>query len=1031
MAQVSEPEAKRVFAPRSLALSPDGSLLAFSWRGDLYAVSAEGGLARQLTSHVEMEDSPVFSPDGRWIAFSSNRFGGSDIFVIPSEGGESRRITWHPGGETPGSWTPDSRRILFRAQREGQENAIFSIDVRSLDLQMLMRDIRPVGSPVLSPDGKTLVYTRFGFPWSRPRYHGSRAQQLVSLDLTTGKRTELRNNERQHLWPSWTPGGDIATVTFEEITPSSSRKGQRIPKITDSPERNPNAYLIDNRGRAKRITSTVGGPVRFLTSASRADRMAFELEGEVLVMTSTTAPRPIRITATADDRVNNEEQQVLTTGASQAALSPDNKTFVFTAANDLWSVPVQQTGNRPNRSDAEQLTTWAGLDQNPLFTPDGKAVFFLSDREGAMRVYRMTLADKKTTAITSLEHDALDLELTPDRKHVSFWIAGEKGGLFKASVDGGAPVQVFSLPRPYRYENDTSYSWSPDGRWVAYTQRQPLTSVNVFLHDTQTGVSTNITRLAATHASPVFSPDGKYLYFAASRQDTGIFVAPLTREAARTEDADLKYEKPKETPKVEIELDDITSRIRMFSPGFAAGLRVDPENGSLYFLRDGALTAIGYDGQNARVLAPGVGFSGFELSLDGAKLIFVRDGLPQILELRQNGNPTRAIPFRAEWTRDLRAERSAAFAQFWREYNRTFYDPNFHGRDWTAIRARYEPFLDSVGHRSEFATVLNMMVGELEASHAEVSPAGGGVSPASVAHLGVTFDYAHRGPGIRIAEVPRRTPGSFSQTRLGEGEYIMAVNGKDVSLNESLWRDVLTGQAGRDVTLTISKTPSKTDTREVRIRAISSGEWNGILYRNRIEDRRRYVEQKSGGLLTYLDIPGMGGEQLRNFNFEAWELVAGKKGVIIDVRQNGGGNISDNLIDLIERRPHAWMQLRDAPAEPSPDRAWVDLETVVLISEGSFSDAEFYPSGMRARGFATIIGMPTPGYVISTYGLGLLDGTGARMPAWAIFNLDGTNMENNGLQPDIRIDLTLEDYLAGRDPQLDRAIEELLKKIRK
>ncbi|MCG9895938.1 MAG: S41 family peptidase [Fimbriimonadaceae bacterium] len=1028
--QVSTAETVEVFGPRSLALSPDGTKLAFSWRGDLWIADSNGGRAVALTSHVEMEDNPVFSPDGRWIAFSSNRFGGSDIFVIPAEGGAPSRITYHPGGEVPTGWQ-GATKILFRASREGEENAIFSVDVRTLSLEQLHRDNRNLGNPAASLDGSRVLFTRFGYPWSRPRYEGSGAQQLWTM-TPGGSARPLVNNGRQQLWPGFLPNGDIAVVTTAEKTPSVTDMNKPPVRWTDSAARTPNVYVTGSDGRQRRITQHVGRPARFLAVAARSGAMAYEHEGRVQFAADGRTFKQVQFTAAVDEKFNSLDRQVVTSGASQVSLSPDAKTFVFAAGNELWSVPVDQPGNRPNRSDARRLTDWAGLDESPIYTPDGKAIFFTSDREGSVRLYRMTLDDGKVVAITKEDEDVLELQLTPDRKHLSFWVAGAKGGLHRVSVDGGTPEKVIDLPRPYRYETDNSYAWSPDGRWVAYTVRRPLTSVNIFLYDTQTKTETNVTRLTAFHGQPVFSADGRYLYFVGQRDQSGIFVVPLADEPFRTADRELKYEKPKETPKVEVVLNGIHNRIRLFQSGEAGNLRFDAENGNLLFNRGSQVWQVGYDGEGARPLTSGSGIGSFEFSADGTKLVFVRDGLPAILELRRNNYPVRTVNFRGELVQNLNEVRGAAFAQFWREYNRTFYDPNFHGRDWRALRTAYEPFLASVGHANEFATVLNMLVGELDASHAEVSTAGGptGVGSTSVGHLGLTFDYSHRGPGIKVLAVPANTPGSFEATRVAPGEFIHEINGRPARLSEELWRDILLGQAGRDVTLLIGKTADRSQVRTVTYRALGQGEWSNLLYENRIAARRAYVEEKSGGRLTYLEIPGMGGAQLRRFNFEAWEAIQGRQGVIIDVRNNGGGNISDDLMDLIERRPNYFFRLRDTEVQPMPDRSWSnDLKVVVLQSETSFSDAEIYPAAMKDRGFATLIGMPTTGYVIATYGLNLLDGTRARMPAWAVYRLDGTNMENQGQQPDIRVDWPVEDYLAGRDPQLDRAISELLRKI--
>lgn len=775
--------------------------------------------------------------------------------------------------------------------------------------------------------------------------------------------------------------------------------------------------------------------------ASKANVIAWERDGSLYLRKGKGDGEKITITAAADDKINNEERQVLSTGAAETALDSKGENMVFVAANELWKVPVKQ-GNRPNSADAEQLTDWPGLDRNILWHPEKNEIFFSSDRDGAERLYRMDLATKALTPLSDPGYDVLEVHYLPDHRSISYWRAGTGGGLYRVGVNSDRPEKIIDFPRLFRYENETSYAWSPDGRYVAYAKRQPAPSVNVWIYDTQTKKEFNVTRMSASQGSPEFSADGRFLYFSGNREGNGggrfgggggggsLYIVPLTQEDARTEDVDLKYEKSA-NPQVEIDFDGITRRIRTFAAGGGQNLRSDPENGDLLYLQNGQIYRVGYDGSGTRALTAGGAISAFEFSLDGKNLVFVRDGQNQIMDLRKQNNPTQTVSFRADWVRDLRGERRAAFQQFWREYNRAFYDPGFHGRNWVEIRDRYEKLLDGVGHRNEFAGVLNGMVGELEASHSEVSPAPGNPGSDQVGHLGLTFDYSYQGPGIRVLDVPRRSPGSFAKTKVEKGEYILAINGRDASLNEALFRDVLMGQTNRDVTLLVGKSPTKEGAREVRIRAISEGAFRSLLYDNRIEDRRNYVEQKSGGKLTYLDIAGMGGGNLQTFNYEAWEYIQGKKGVVIDVRNNGGGNISDDLVDLIERRPIAWFYLRDTVPNPSPERSWYDdLKIVVMTSETSFSDAEIFPSAMKLRGLATLVGMPTPGYVISTYGLPLVDGTSARMPSWGVYRLDGTNMENNGQQPDYRVDYTVEDYMNGVDPQLDKAIEVLLKQAK-
>ncbi len=397
------------------------------------------------------------------------------------------------------------------------------------------------------------------------------------------------------------------------------------------------------------------------------------------------------------------------------------------------------------------------------------------------------------------------------------------------------------------------------------------------------------------------------------------------------------------------------------------------------------------------------------------------------MDIRRPGNPVTGVAFRADWNHDLRGERQAAYEQFWRGFNRGFYDANFHGRDWPALKTRYAKFLPSVGHRNEMATVLNMLVGNLESSHSEVSPAPGNPRSQSSAHLGFTFDYAYSGPGIKVKDVPKGTPGSYAKTKLNPGEVVTKINGKPAEIGEALYRDVLNEQTGREVTLTVQGADGKT--RDVKYRAISGGEFNAIVFRNLLEARRQRVEERSGGKLTYAHIAGMGEGELRRFNQQVWERAADKKGLIIDVRNNGGGNTSDRIIDVLERQPNSYYQLRDEAPILGPGQA-LALPMVVMMGETSYSNAEMFPAAMRARKLATLVGMPTPGYVIYTYGFPLIDGTSARMPSTGAFTLEGKNLEDNGQQPDIKVDITVDQYLRGEDPQLDAAIDALMKKVK-
>lgn len=1017
--QLQDPTPKPIIGVRSLALSPDGKQLAFSYQGDIWVGPATGGRAVPLTNHIEMDDYPLWSPDGKWIAFASNRNGSNDIYVVPAEGGESQRLTHNSSQDVPSDWSVDGKKLLFWATREDGYAGIYEMDVRTTQEQLVLLDNVSLNWPRYAADGE-IVYTRMGFPWTRPRYSGSGAYQLWRYDRKANKRTAIRKNDFQHLWPRF-GGNNWACVTVSEPTPSSSSLGKPIPKIIDNPNRTPNVYKFDFAGKANRITDFVGGAVRYLTLARDTGAMAFEYEGAPYLIQPGGKPIKVAITITYDPKTSNEERLILTNGVEEAVLNPKGDQVAFGIRGELWSVPVEK-GKGPNKDDAKQLTDWAGRDGQPLFSPDGKSLYFTSDREGSNRIFRENLETGAIVPVTQADHDAYDIKLTPDKKSLSYFLAGKEGGLYLMPVEGGAAKKVLDEPTP-----GSGCAWSPDGKYVAYVYNSTNRTENIVVGDVSNGKKVNVTKLNVSHGSPVWSPDGKYLYFTSNREGPGIYLIPLQREEIDAEQIEMVYKKPEGAVNVLIDFNDIQRRIRKLVTVDAASLQVDSTTGEIYFTAAGEIFKVSYSGGNPQQLTGGAGVGGFDFNAETGKLFFIGGGMPMIMDVRKQNRPVTVVSFRTDWTRDIRLERKAAFMEFWRGYNRMFYDGNFHGRDWVKIRERYLPLLSSVGHRNEMATLLNMVVGELEASHSEVGPGAGNPPVQPTAHLGFTIDYSYLGPGLKIKSVPEGTPGSFAKSQLSPGEVVLKINGKPVLPNEALWKE-LNGQAGREITLLVSKSGAETGARTVKYRALSSQSFQAVLYDNQIAARRKMVEEKSGGKLTYLHISGMGQNNFQQFNREAWEFLLGKEGVIVDVRNNGGGNISDRLIDQIERIPHTYFVPRDG--EPySTTIAW-NVPTVVLCAESSYSNAEMFPYAMKNRGLATIIGKRTPGYVIGTFGFPLVDGTSARMPTEGVYRLDGSNLEDNGEKPDIEVEYPPEEFFAGRDPQLEKAIEVLVKKIK-
>lgn len=1031
--QLATPTTHTLTGMRSLALSPDGSKIAFTYRGDVWVADSSGGKAVPVTSNVEMDDYPVWSPDGKWIAFASDRYGSWDVYAVPVDGGETKRLTTTSNTEIPVSWSPDGKQILMDADYEKGFSGIYGLDVATGRLHEYYQSQFGLDAPTFSHDGKKITYGyKNDFPYTRPRYHGSGANQVWMVNTDGTDRKKVKANEFQHLWTQFSPDDSkFYTVTVSDLTPSSHKVNEQPEVFKDSVERTPNVYELSFNGGTKRVTNFVGDAgTRFLT-VSKSGMMAFENGGKVYSMVPGQEPKKVEFTAVIDPKQGTSERLVLTTGADDVTLSPDTKTAIFTVNREIWSVPTTK-GKGPNGADATQLTDYAGSDVSPVYSADGKSMFFISDRGGVMSLYKMDLASKKVTSLYAPDHDIDGLKLVPGGKSLSFWLSGTEGGLYTIPTTGGEATRVVKL------NWDNNYSFSPDGKYVAYVRPIPGTGFkywddgnNIWVVEVATGKAENVTQLNVNDDDPAWSADGKYLYFTSDRNGGGIYALSCSAEEAREPDLDLKYTKPTGEVTVKFDFGHTVDRIRRIVTGPSNGPVIsDPEKGDLYFRRGGAVWRADYDGDNSRAVGGTEGARGLELSLDTTKLYFVAGGNPKTVDIRKPNMPVATVEFRAEWIHDLVAERLAAFNECWRVYNQTFYDPYFHRRDWKQIKKNYEPLLDGVATRRGMSTLLNEMIGQLESSHSEVGPARGGASATPYASLGFTIDYSYQGDGVKIKDVPKDTPGWFSKTKLNPGEYVLTVNDKPVAAGQSFF-EALEGQSGRDVTLKVNATPVMAGARTVTFRALSTGQYRQIQYNNLIDWRRKYVEEKSGGRLTYVHIAGMGGANLDTFNREMWEYVNGKEGAIIDVRENGGGNIADVLIDELERKRQMVYVPRDLEPMDGPGQAWGGKPTVVMCAETSFSNAEMFPQAMKTVGLADLVGMKTPGYVIYTSGSQLVDGTQIRIPGTGVYRVDGTPLEDTGVEVDYPVDITPEQYFNQQDPQLDKAIEVLMKKLPK
>ncbi len=1028
-AQLAPPAPTPIIGARMPSLSPDGQRLAFVYRGDIWVASAEGGRATPITQHLETDAYPVFSPDGQWIAFASKRTGNWDIFLVPAEGGSAQQITFHAGSDIAASWSPDSQRLFFSSKRDTANYSLYSVELANLRTRRLAEDYSPIISPACSPDGQTIAYGRYGFSWTRPRYVGSAASQIWLCTVTNSALRPLTDDNRQHLWTRWMPDGrHLLTVTIGETTPSVSKIGETLPPLVDNPRRTPNLWLYDLSSQAEPLTTFVGGAVRCPCVAAKSGDIAFEYGPDLWLMRDPhKEPQKIKLLAATDDKQNPRRREKLTSGVTEAELSADGKTVAFGLRGDIWTIAVEKPKGVEGRSAelARRLTDWVGDDSDFSWSPDHKKLYFTSDRESYVRLFEMDVETREVKSLWRNECDVTGVTLSPDGKQLSFWASGREGGLYLLKLEDGSWRKLVPLPGPHWHgQGGLGFAWSPDGKWMAYCRRDGSQAWNIFLIPTAGGDAHNITRLFANHTMPAWSPDGKYLFFQSNRDGDGLYVVPLTREQVRTVDTDLKFEKTTNAVTVTIDFEDIDKRIRKHSTQNPQADLYVAADGQIVFASEGDIWSVSYDGKETKRITTGGGKSNFRVGSDGKRGSFIQNGDLHTFNVADKKDEK--VTFTADWERDVRAERQAAFAEFWRSIERGFYDANFHARDWVGLRKRYEPLLPAVETHDEFATLLQMLIGELECSHCELTPASTPPSPVTP-HLGFTFDYAYGGPGLKVARVPRGAPGSYRKTEIKAGEIVLAINGKEVALDEKLY-DLINDQQDREFEFLVNTNADKKTARKVKYKVMTLEEWNDLDYKNRLDRRRQRTEEKSKGRIGYLHIASMGPHNQLQFEREAYEALAGRDGLIIDVRFNTGGNIADTLIEWLSRKPHGYTRPRDGEPEVTPFHA-VDRRMIVLMNEHSYSNSEIFPYEMRARGLARLVGMPTPGYVIWISPFRLLDGTGARLPLAGAYRLDGTCMENLGEPPDVIVRLSPEDWVADRDPQLDKAIELLTEEL--
>jgi tricorn protease len=1084
-----------------LAKHPDycQGKIVFSYLGDLWLVNEDGSGPRRLTVHRARDVYPRFSPDGKWIAFSSNRNGNYAVFLMPAEGGKARQLTYHGADDTVVGWSPDAKKVVFSSSRGRVYPGIPSLyevpQGGGLETALPV-DWGSWGS--FNADGTRLAFNRHPLPWWRKYYRGSYAADLWVLDLPSHKFKRLVDDELpddqkpNNYWPLFADG----FIYFVSDRNVMARAGS--PKLRAAVR---NIWKIPEEGGSPlQVTFHESGALYYPSLAADRKTIVYEQDFGIWKLDlGGGQTRPVKINIAADDAENNVETVTVNGELDSYSLSPSGKRAVISTHGELFTIPT-------DKGEVRRLTQTPKVREvSPQWSPDGKRIAFISDQKDGEQVWVCDEFGLHQQQISKGDSEKGQLAWSPDGQSLLYTASDNK--LYRYSFTAGTTSVVLHHPGgPVR-----APQWSPDGKWIAYSHDDETFLSHCYVIPAGGGKEQRITSDDTfTDSNPLWTADGTKIVYLA-RQDLPSMISGVGRrstsqiavvslmpeekdpsdrgidseeDAVRSEKDRPRFPKADKMPakldKVDVKIDfgTIGRRARQVTQAAdtITAMTLTPDGKSALFVTAGvegggrvqSIWLASLDGGAARRVAQASlpadaegpprrggafasGLGSLQVSKDGRSL-FYRQGKSLYTVSLGGGGPSegpaaptlpgraggrtgaglaapgaagavaegRKIGFSARVDIDHRARRHQVFLESWRVMKHKFYDAGLHGADWNRVRALYEPLLDHVADQDELHNVVNMMLGELNASHTGISPGGQpGRAQAQARFPG--FELATDAKGFfKVAHIYKNGPADKDYVKLSVGDYVLALGEHDLKAGANYWKHLAQAAPGR-LTFLVNSKPDKTDAWTVKIQPVSATAQGNLQYEKWVAERQATVERLGGGRIGYLHIRAMSEPNLRQFERDLARLH-NKGGLIIDQRFNPGGNIDQELLQILQQKQYQKTRSRGSIEATRPLTAFFG-PMVVLANERSTSDAEVFPDGFRTLKLGKIVGVTTYGAVIGTGAYTLMDGSVIRTPSSGLWNLSGTNLENYGVPPDVYVDNTPEDWLRGRDAQLEKAVE--------